>query len=71
MLKIGRPNQCSVDTIHNPVGLELLTRLRLGLCHLNEHRIINEVLGSITKISDPNDCAFVKVLLFGDQNYTL
>ena len=24
--------------IHNPVELKLLTRLRLGLSHLNEHR---------------------------------
>ena len=24
--------------IHNPVGIKLLTRLRLGLNHLNEHR---------------------------------
>ena len=31
---------------------------------------INEVLGSITKISDLSDCALVKILLFGDQNYT-
>ena len=92
--------------------LKLLTRLRLGLSHLNEQRFnhnfqscinnplcscslgiestthfllhcrhfsnicstlldsINEVLGSITNISDPSDCALVKVLLFGDQSYT-
>ena len=24
--------------IHNPAGIKLLTRLRLGLSHLNEHR---------------------------------
>ena len=24
--------------IHNPLGLKLLTRLRIGLTHLNEHR---------------------------------
>ena len=93
------------------MGLNLLTRLRLGLSHLNEHRFnhnfqsyinplcscslaiesithfllhchhfsnirstllnsINEVLGSTTKISDLSDCALVKILLFGDQNYT-
>ena len=29
-----------VDTfgIHNPIGLQLLTRLRLGFSHLNEHK---------------------------------
>ena len=110
-LKIGRPNQCSVYRIHNPVGLKLLTSFRLGLSHLNEHRFnhnfqscinplsscsltiestthfllhchhfsnicsalltsINEVLGSITNLSDLSDCALVKILLFGDQNYT-
>ena len=93
------------------MGLKLLTRLRLGLSHLNEHRFnhnfqscinplcscslaiestthfllhcnhfsnigstlinsINEVLGSITNISDLSNCAMVKILLFGDQNYT-
>ena len=111
MLKIGRPKQCSIHRIHNPVGLKLLARLRLDHSHLNEHRFnhnfqscinplhscslaiestihfllhchhfsnihstllnsINEVLGSITKISDLSDCALVKILLFGDQNYT-
>ena len=111
LLKIGRPNQCSIYRIHNPVGLKLLTRLRLGLSHLNEHRFnhnfqscinplcscslviestahfllhchnfsnicstllnsINEFLGSITKISGLSDCALVKILIFGDQNYT-
>ena len=90
--------------------LKLLTRLRLGLSHLNEHRFnhnfqsrinplcscslavestthfllhyhhfsnirstplnsINEVLGSITNLSDLSDCALVKILLFRDQNY--
>ena len=111
LLKIGRPNQCSIYRIHNPVGLKLLTRLRLGLSHLNEHRFnhnfqscinplcscslaiestthfllhchhfsnigsallntVNEVLGSITNISDLSNCALVKILLFGDQNYS-
>ena len=91
------------------MGLKLLTRLTLGLTHLNEHRFnfqssvnplcscsipiestthfllhchhfsnirstvlnsINEVLGSITNLSDLSDCALIKNLLFGDQNYT-
>ena len=33
-----RPTPNSVFNIHNPVGMKLLTRLRLGLSHLNEHR---------------------------------
>ena len=38
LLKLGRPNQCAIYNINNPVGLKLLTHLRLGLSHLNEHR---------------------------------
>ena len=40
LLKIGRPTPKSVYSIHNPIGLKLLTRLRLGLSHLNQ-RIFN------------------------------
>ena len=28
----------SVFNIHNPIGLKYITRLRLGLSHLNKHR---------------------------------
>ena len=38
LLQIGRPIADSVYFVHNPLGLKLLTRLRLGLSHLNEHR---------------------------------
>ena len=33
-------DRCNFDTFgyHNPVGLLLLTRLRLGLSHLNKHK---------------------------------
>ena len=31
---------------------------------------INEVLDSITNLRGLSDCALVKILLFGDQNYT-
>ena len=31
---------------------------------------VNEVLGNITNLTDLSDCALVKILLFGDQNYT-
>ena len=33
-----RPVPNSVFNIHNPIGVKLLARLRLGLSHLNEHR---------------------------------
>ena len=38
LLKIGRPIQNSVFKIHDPLGVKLLTRLRVGLSHLSEHR---------------------------------
>ena len=38
LLKIIRPEPDSVYNIQNNNGLKLLTRLRLGLSHLNEHR---------------------------------
>ena len=37
LLKTGRPMQKSVYNIHDPVGIKYLTRLWLGLSHLNEH----------------------------------
>ena len=37
-LRLGRPIQSAIYSISNPVGFKLLTHLRLGLSHLNEHR---------------------------------
>ena len=38
LLKIGNPIQNLMFKIHDPLGTKFLTRLRLGLSHLNEHR---------------------------------
>ena len=38
LVKLHRPIQCIMYSISNPVGLQLLTCLRLGLSHLNKHR---------------------------------
>ena len=38
LLKIGRPIPKPTFNIQNPLGLQPLTLLRLGLSHLNEHR---------------------------------
>ena len=38
LLNIGRPTPKPVCNILDPNGLKLLTRLRLGLSHLNEHK---------------------------------
>ena len=38
LLKIGRPIQNSIYNIHDPMGIKFLTRSRLGLSHLNDHK---------------------------------
>ena len=38
LLKSVRPLANPIYNIHDPLGIRLLTRLRLGLSHLNEHR---------------------------------
>ena len=38
LIKIGKPTPKPIYNVHNPVGLNLLTRLRLGLNHLNQHK---------------------------------
>ena len=38
LLKSGRPSPNHIYKIHDPLGQKLLTRLILGLSHLNEHR---------------------------------
>ena len=32
------PNHVDTFGIHNPIGMQLLTRIRLGFSHLNEHK---------------------------------
>ena len=38
LLKIGRPIQNPIYSIHDPMGIKYLTRLRLGLSHLKDHK---------------------------------
>ena len=38
ILKFIRPTANSIFGCHNPIGVKLLTRLRLGLSHLREHK---------------------------------
>ena len=39
LLNFIRPCANSIFNIHNPLRIKLLTRLRLGLSHLHEHKI--------------------------------
>ena len=38
LLSFIQPKPVHTFGIHNPIGMELLTRLRLGFSHLNEHK---------------------------------
>ena len=38
LLEKIRPKPSPLYNIHNPSGIKLLTRLRIGLSHLNEHK---------------------------------
>ena len=38
LLNVIRPSENKIFNIHDQVGIKLLTRLRLGLSHLREHK---------------------------------
>ena len=38
LLNVVRPSENKISNIHDQVGIKLLTRLRLGLSHLREHK---------------------------------
>ena len=50
LLKMGRPHANSTYRIHNPVGIRLLTRLRLGLSHLTEQKFRHNFPDCVTPL---------------------
>ena len=46
-----RPQPSPLFNIHNLFGVKLLTRLRLGLSHLNEHKFNHNLNGCINPFS--------------------
>ena len=50
LLKFIRPSRNSVFKCHSPKGIKLLTRLRLGLSHLGEHKFKHGFLDSLNPI---------------------
>ena len=50
LLKFIRPSRNSVFRCHNPKGIKLLTRLRVGLSHLREHKFKHGFLDSLNPI---------------------
>ena len=51
LLKFGRPSPDLICGIHHPLCLQFLTRLRLGLSHLNEHRFKHNFQNCINPLS--------------------
>ena len=50
LLKFIRPSGNSVFNCHNPRGVNLLTKLRLGLSHLREHKLKHGFQDSLNPI---------------------
>ena len=50
ILKFIRPSGNSVSRCHNPKGIKLLTRLKLDLSHLREHKFKHGFLDSLNPI---------------------
>ena len=77
LLKIGRPMQNSIYNIHDPVGIKYLTRLRLGLSHLNEHKFrhnfqdyLNLLCSCSLEVETTNHC-FLYCHYYNDIRKTL
>ena len=54
MLNLIRPKCNETYRIHNPTGLKLLTRLKLGLSHLNDHKFNHNFRGCV---NPPRSCS--------------
>ena len=47
ILSFIRPLHCDTLGIHNPIGLQVLARLRTGLSHLNKHKFKHNFRNSL------------------------
>ena len=50
LLKCYRPTARSIFNIHDPIGLKLLTRLRVNLSHLREHKFRHNFLDTLNPL---------------------
>ena len=50
ILKFTRPTATSIFGCHNPIGVKLLIRLRLGLSHLREHKFKHSFQDTLTPL---------------------
>ena len=63
LLKVGRPTTKRIYNIHNPISLKLLTRLRLGLSHLNEDKFKYKFRNCINPLLNPFPISFGTVII--------
>ena len=52
LLSFIRVKSRSVFSIHDPIGIKLLTRLRLGFSHLNEHKFRHNFRDTVSAMCD-------------------
>ena len=77
LLNFIRPNSSNAFNINNPLGLKLLTRLRIGFSHLKEHKFKHNFQDSVDPLcSCGNDIEstvhfFLHCLNFTTQRQTL
>ena len=50
LLAFIRPEKSSIFNIFDPQGLKILTRLRVGFSHLNEHRFRHNIKNCINPL---------------------
>ena len=50
MLRFIRPSENPIFNCHNPSGITLITRLRLGLSHLREHKFRYNFQDTLSRI---------------------
>ena len=50
VLTFIRPKMCPVYKIHDPIGLKFLTRLRVNLSHLREHKFCHNFLDTLNPL---------------------
>ena len=77
ILKFIRPTANSIFGCHNPIGVKLLTRLRLGLSHLRKHKFkhsFQDTLSPLGSCGKENETAFHFLLSspsYSDERLTL
>ena len=54
LFKIYRPTHRSIFNIHDPKGIKLLTRLRVGLSHLRYHKFKHNFLDTLNPLCSCN-----------------